>query len=111
MCKFLSVLLDFNGKFDYFAEFQFMIIPFIIFSAFVIMFILCNILTNIFSRRHINKNNKGIGTVIDKTIDQANQKLEDKTESNKPSFCEYCGSLISKDTNECSSCGARKKIK
>lgn len=82
-----------------------MIIGFIIFGV-VTVFIITMIVRAVKRHKTINT---GIGEIFNKTIDLANQKLDEQL-SSKNSVCEYCGSSISKDKNECQSCGAKKRI-
>ncbi len=111
MRNLLSLLLDIEMEFDFFDEFGFMIIPFIFAGLiFVTVFIIVIIAIVQSVKRH-NGITKGVGGMINKSIDLANQKLEEKIESNKPEFCTYCGSLIPKDKSECQSCGAKRQSK
>lgn len=93
---------DFGGFF-----FMPMIIGIIIF-VFITAVIIIAIVKSVTRHREVSK---GIGGIFSKSIDLANQQLDEQLNSNKPEICEYCGSLIPKDKNVCESCGAKRRAK
>lgn len=48
------------------------------------------------------------GININDIIKNVNGKIKDNSVEDKACYCEYCGSKINKDENECKNCGAHK---
>lgn len=87
---------------------MFSYIFYIVFAIFGVMFV-SGIIMAIASAV---KSGKQINTVqkhISKTFEMTMQNKQEEVEMSKPKFCEYCGSLIESGSNECPSCGAKRK--
>ena len=94
---------------DAFGVFSFL--PIVMGIVFFLVFLVFAI--NIFGKvfKHGHRISNKVGDIINKRMDLASQKIEEKLNSNKPEMCEYCSAVIPKDKNECASCGAKRKLK
>jgi len=108
MSNILSLL---DIEFEIGEGFGFMFVP-IIFGVIMFVVVMSVVITAVVraTKRH-HELGKGIGGLFNKTIDLANQKLDEQLNPTKDATCEYCGAVIAKDKNECSSCGAKRQIK
>ncbi len=71
----------------------------------VVLFVIIFAIVKVFKRH--STITKGIADITKKSIDVANNKLENMLEEQEV-YCEYCGAKLSAEDKKCSSCGARR---